>query len=114
MAVFLVGCNVGQYRMSVGEVISTLFGGGTDLGRVILFEERLPRICLAVMVGLGMGMSGVVMQDLLHNDLASPGTLGVSAGSGLFVTLYVALIQGNGSSAVLTPILALFAGLLSA
>lgn len=114
IAVFLVGCNVGQYRMSVGEVLSTLFGGGTDLGRVILFEERLPRICLAVMVGLGMGMSGVVMQDLLHNDLASPGTLGVSAGSGLFVTLYVALIQGNGSSAVLMPILALFGGLLSA
>lgn len=114
LVVFLVGCNVGQYRMSVGEVLSTLFGGGNDASRLALFQYRLPRLCLAILVGIGMGMSGVVMQDLLHNDLASPGTLGVSAGSGLFVTLYVALIKSQSSSAILMPVLALGGGLFSA
>lgn len=114
LLVFLIGCNVGQYRISIGKVLATLFGGGDRSSRLVLFEYRLPRLCLAILVGLGMGMSGVVMQDLLHNDLASPGTLGVSAGSGLFVTLYVALLKTQSGSAVLMPVLALAGGLLSA
>ena len=114
LIVFFFGCNVGQYRMSIGKVFETLFGGGDESSRLALFEYRLPRLCLAILVGLGMGMSGVVMQDLLHNDLASPGTLGVSAGSGLLVTVYVALLQTNNSSAILLPVLALLGGLGSA
>ena len=114
LIVFFFGCNVGQYRMSIGKVFETLFGGGDESSRLALFEYRLPRLCLAILVGLGMGMSGVVMQDLLHNDLASPGILGVSAGSGLLVTVYVALLQTNNSSAILLPVLALLGGLGSA
>ena len=79
-----------------------------------MFEYRLPRLCLALLVGFGMGMSGVVMQDLLHNNLASPGTLGVSAGSGLFVTVYVAFVKSQSSNAILLPVLALAGGLVSA
>lgn len=114
LIVFFVGCTVGQYKMSIGEVVSSLFGKGTHYGQMALFEFRLPRLCLAILVGLGMGMSGVVMQDILHNDLASPGTLGVSDGAGLFVTLYVALFKSKTGSAILLPILAMFGGLLSA
>ena len=112
--VFLIGCNVGQYKISVGEIFSTMFGGGTARSRLVLFEYRLPRLCRALLVGFGMGMSGVVMQDLLHNNLASPGTLGVSAGSGLFVTVYVAFVKSQSSNAILLPVLALAGGLVSA
>lgn len=111
---FLLGCNVGQYPLSIPEVMETFLGRGSDYARLALFEIRLPRLVLAVLVGLGMGISGVVMQDLMHNDLASPGTLGVSAGSGLFVTIYVALIKQQNSDPLLMPILALAGGLLSA
>lgn len=113
-AVFVAGCTVGQYKMSVAEVFATFFGKGSRFGKLALFEFRLPRLCLAVLVGLGMGMSGVVMQDLLHNDLASPGTLGVSDGAGLFVTLYVAVFKSKSDNPVLLPVLALLGGLLSA
>ncbi len=112
--VFIIGCGVGQYRMSPQQVFAVLTGGGDAYGRLALFEIRLPRLVLSVLVGLGMGVSGVIMQDLMHNDLASPGTLGVSAGSGLFVTIYVALIKQRGTDPFLMPILALAGGLLSA
>lgn len=114
LLIFLAGCNVGQYKMSIGETLKTFFGGGTEYTKLALFEYRLPRLCLAVLVGIGMGMAGVVMQDLLHNDLASPGTLGVSEGSGLFVTLYIAFVKSQSTNAILMPILALAGGLLSA
>lgn len=113
-AVFIVGCNVGQYPISAGDVVATFLGRGDDYCRLAVFDIRLPRLVLSVLVGLGMGISGVVMQDLMHNDLASPGTLGVSAGSGLFVTVYVALIKQKNTNPFLMPVLALAGGLLSA
>ena len=114
LLVFLVGCCIGPYAIDFVDVIKTLFGGGTAETNLVIFDFRLPRLCLAVLVGFGMGASGVIMQNLLHNDLASPGTLGVADGSSLFVTLYVALIAGIADIPVLLPVLALIGGLLSA
>ena len=114
LIIFLLGCCVGRKAIKFTEVIETLFGGGTADSKLVIFDFRLPRLCLAILVGFGMGASGVIMQNLLHNDLASPGTLGVADGSSLFVTLYVALIAGNIDQPILLPVLALIGGLLSA
>ena len=114
LAIFLLGCCLGSYSLTVHQVAQTLLGRGTPKSKLAIFDFRLPRLCLALLVGIGMGASGVIMQSLLHNDLASPGTLGVADGSSLFVTLYVALIAKQVDQPILLPILALIGGMLSA
>jgi iron complex transport system permease protein len=56
----------------------------------IVFELRLPRTLLAILVGAALGLSGAVLQGYTRNPLADPGVLGVSsmAALGAVLTLY--------------------------
>ena len=54
-----------------------------NLDAQIFFVARLPRVLAAALVGSGLALAGVVFQALLRNPLASPDTLGVSAGAAL-------------------------------
>ncbi len=49
----------------------------------ILWQIRVPRVLLACLVGMMLGVSGVVLQGILRNPLADPYILGVSAGAGV-------------------------------
>jgi iron complex transport system permease protein len=51
-----------------------------DLAATILYHIRLPRLCIAALVGAALSASGLVMQAYFRNSLASPGLLGVSSG----------------------------------
>ncbi|SDC71671.1 ABC-type Fe3+-siderophore transport system, permease component [Paenibacillus sp. CF095] len=111
----IISMNSGKMNLSPLEVLNVLIGNGTDKQNLIVFDFRLPRIVLSILVGLGMGAAGVVMQSLLRNDMASPGTLGISSGSGLFVLFFVVFIAPTGkSSFIALPLLAFVGGLLAA
>lgn len=111
----IISINTGKMSLSVSEVFRVLLGEGTDKQNLIVFEFRLPRIILAILVGIGMGASGCIMQSLLRNDMASPGTLGISSGSGLFVLIFVVMFASKGvSSAFVLPLLAFVGGLTAA
>jgi len=110
-------CSMNLGKMSLGpvEVIQTLFGNGTAKNELVVFKFRLPRIVLAMLVGMGMAASGTVLQGILRNDLADPGMLGISAGSGLAVLLFISTVGLSGlSSAMVLPLLAFGGGLLAA
>ena len=49
--------------------------------RIIIYDIRLPRVVLGVLVGAALAVSGAVMQGLFRNPLADPGLVGVSAGA---------------------------------
>lgn len=111
----IISVNSGKMNLSPQEVLNVLLGKGTDKQNLIVFDFRLPRIVLSILVGMGMGAAGIVMQSLLRNDMASPGTLGISSGSGLFVLIFVVYISSAGiSSYVALPLLAFVGGLIAA
>ena len=61
--------------------------GSARLSHQVLWQLRLPRACLALLIGAGLAMSGCVLQTLLHNPLAEPGLIGVSSGASLAAVL---------------------------
>jgi iron complex transport system permease protein len=74
---------LGSTRLSATEVLATLVGRGDEMQNIIILQMRLPRLALAILLGAGLATAGAVMQGIARNDLASPDTLGVNAGSGL-------------------------------
>ncbi|MDQ0050633.1 ABC-type Fe3+-siderophore transport system permease subunit [Paenibacillus polymyxa] len=115
LLVAVLSMNVGKMNLSPLEVFKVIMGEGTSKQNLIVFDFRLPRIVLSILVGIGMGISGCIMQSLLKNDMASPGTLGISSGSGLFVLMYITLFASEGLlSPILLPGLAFAGGLTAA
>ncbi len=91
----LISLNLGSIKLSPFEVVKTLFGFGTDQSQLILFDFRLPRIILAVLIGGGLAVSGVILQSISENDLAAPGIMGINAGAGFGVVLFIFFQHGN-------------------
>ncbi len=75
------------------------------LTEAILWQMRLPRVLLAMLVGAGLGCAGAVTQGLFRNPLASPGVLGISTGAAALVVLGFALGIDDGALWI-TPVLA--------
>ena len=69
---------VGSSGMSVRQCVSALFGSGDSAAVRIMRHIRLPRLLAAVIAGAGLSVSGLIMQTVLGNPMASPATLGVS------------------------------------
>ena len=90
LAACLLAPLAGSTSIRLGRVFgSTPFPDNVDAQ--IFFVARLPRVLAAALVGGGLAAAGVVFQALLRNPLASPDTLGVSAGAALGATLAIAL-----------------------
>jgi iron complex transport system permease protein len=105
---FMVSMNTGYTKIPPPDTLRILFGGGTDKENLILFEFRLPRILISVLVGAGLALSGCVIQGIAKNALADPGLLGINAGAGLMVILFVLFFGSRSFLAVFSlPFLAL-------
>jgi iron complex transport system permease protein len=73
---------IGSQSLDYRQVIAYLDKVKTPDG-IIFFRIRLPRVILALITGASLSLAGVVFQSLLRNPLATPYTLGVSAGGAL-------------------------------
>ncbi len=94
----------------IGGLVDT--GGISEVYGRILFQVRLPRVCLAGLCGAGLSLTGAAFQGLFRNPLADPHILGVSSGAALGAT--VAMLFGSGAwfgGFSMTGISAFFGGL---
>ena len=83
----------------VGSRWLSPWGDMTDIERHILLTLRLPKMLTAILAGMALSVSGLMMQTLFRNPLAGPYILGVSSGAGLGVALVT--IGGMGAGMAL-------------
>lgn len=94
----LLSAGLGAYDIPLGDVLSSVrhrigLGGGA-LERVpesVLWNVRLPRVVLALLVGASLGCAGALMQGVFGNPLAEPGVIGISAGAAVGAVASIAL-----------------------
>ncbi len=86
----LLALGTGPMKFSIAEIVRTLANKipaftfpVPDTAAIIVFKIRLPRLVIALLSGFGLAVTGMQMQVVLRNPLASPFTLGVSAGAAL-------------------------------
>lgn len=61
---------------------------------LIVWNIRLPRVFVAILVGMNLAVSGAIFQAVTRNELASPFILGVSSGAGLMILLTLVVFSG--------------------
>lgn len=111
---FFLGTGIGAVRIPPGAVAGILCKAAGlpvdatyDAGmEAVLLSIRLPRVCLAALIGAALATAGASMQGLFRNPLADPGLIGISSGASLFAVMYIvtglrwfpALAQAGGAS----------------
>lgn len=84
LASMVLALGFGSVSLTLSDLVSGLVGQtGYETEHIILFSIRLPRMLAALLAGVGLSVSGVILQNVMGNPLASPNTIGVNAGAGL-------------------------------
>lgn len=105
----------GEYKMSVGTFFKTLIGQGEYTDTLILMEFRLPRMIITILAGAALAMSGAIIQSVTKNPLAEPGILGINAGSGFAIALFIVVGQVSADNFVyVLPFISMLGGIITA
>lgn len=103
---FVLTMMVGSYFVSAPDVVKSVLHLGEDSGVDFIVQDlRLPRAFAALCVGLALGVSGTLFQQLLSNPLASPDFIGISPGASLAAVTGIVLFQSSGYSISIAALL---------
>ncbi|KMY51352.1 FecCD family ABC transporter permease [Peribacillus loiseleuriae] len=91
--IFLWSTGLGDMKISPLTVLKVLFGGGTDMEQLVIHDFRLPRIIVALMVGMSLAVAGGILQGMIRNPLASPDVLGITGGAAVAVVSFLAFFS---------------------
>jgi iron complex transport system permease protein len=84
------GTSLGSIQFALHDSLFCVFGDCKDqIMEDVIWKLRIPRILAAFVGGAGLSLSGVLLQSLFRNQLASPGILGITTGASLGVAMLV-------------------------
>ncbi|WP_282068348.1 FecCD family ABC transporter permease [Olleya namhaensis] len=91
LVLFCVNISLGSISISFKTIVSSFFTNTELLSskEYIIQNYRLPKAITAILVGSGLGISGLLMQTLFRNPLAGPFVLGITSGASLGVALVI-------------------------
>ncbi|GAB0169886.1 iron ABC transporter permease [Lysinibacillus sp. CTST325] len=109
----IIAIGLGSVHISIPDILSTLINGRDKEGvyTTIIWDIRLPRVLLALIIGASIAISGALLQAVMGNPLADPGLTGVTSGAAAFVLL---ILLANPELTHLIPFAAFIGGLIAA
>ncbi|GAB3057361.1 FecCD family ABC transporter permease [Salinicoccus sesuvii] len=114
MAVVLIHLFTGTFSLTFTDLMDVVTNQASDNVRLVLFEFRMPRIIVVMVCGAALALSGLILQVISKNPLADPGIIGVNAGSGFGVVLFITFISGSMSQHLYAlPLMSFIGGLLT-
>ena len=93
LLVMMLSLSQGKVTLSPVDVLRLLFSDDAGGLAFIVQQVRLPRIVLAGLVGAALAVSGLILQSIIRNPLASPDLLGITSGAGTAAVLYLAFFS---------------------
>lgn len=112
LSLFMLNLSAGSSWLSPMDVFKQLFGY-TDEFAFVVETLRLPRALLALFVGAALGISGLILQSIIRNPLASPDIIGITSGASFGAVLFISLGTGIVSMSYL-PFAAIAGGFVTA
>lgn len=79
---------IGSEPIPVREIVSSLWGDVSVEYETIIYKIRMPKVIVAIVSGMALSASGLLMQTLFRNPLAGPYVLGINSGASLGVALF--------------------------
>ncbi len=95
LAVFIASIGLGDMKINPLTVIQVFFGGGADLERLVIINFRLPRIIVALFVGMALAVAGGILQGIIRNPLASPDIIGITGGASAAVVGFLVIFSNS-------------------
>jgi iron complex transport system permease protein len=95
LVIFFFSLFIGSSNLSFQEGFLGIFNQGSESARIIMLNIRLPRVIAALLAGIALSISGVIMQTVSNNVMASPTTLGVSNAAVLGANIAIIVIGGG-------------------
>jgi iron complex transport system permease protein len=88
---FLLNISLGSINIPLKDVYTSLLHGSCskESWNYIILNYRLPKAIVAILIGIGLSISGLLMQTLFRNPLAGPYVLGLSSGASLGVAVVI-------------------------
>ena len=103
----IISLRAGSYETPIVELLKGIFGLSSDNKiNLVVRNNRLPRICTAILAGGGLGLAGCILQAVLRNPLASSSTLGVSQGATFGAAFAIVGLGLTGTSGIGIPLCA--------
>ncbi|HEU0195921.1 MAG TPA: iron ABC transporter permease [Nevskiaceae bacterium] len=103
LAATLLGLASGAAPLHLGQLLAAATGGGSPLADTVLFQLRLPRVLLGLLVGASLASCGAGVQALFRNPLAEPGLIGISAGAAVGAAVVFTLLPNSSFTVWLLP-----------
>jgi len=96
--IFIISIGLGDYPLNPIQVLTTLFGGGSQMDQLVIFHFRLPRILISLLVGMALAVAGAILQGMIRNPLASPDIIGITGGASVFVVAFLTLFSNENNA----------------